>query len=161
VRARLLVPRGNILIQQGRTDEGLDALAEASDTVARLGMPFHEGRIDFEYGQLLRRLGRRRDADTLFGKAQSIFSAMGATRMVDLTARERRAGGVGARQGSAGDLSPQEQQIAKLVAAGATNREVSAELFVSPKTVEYHLTRIFRKLSIARRSELADVLGGE
>jgi LuxR family maltose regulon positive regulatory protein len=47
------------------------------------------------------------------------------------------------------------------VAAGATNREVSAELFVSPKTVEYHLTRIFRKLSIARRSELADVLGGE
>nr|WP_277602072.1 helix-turn-helix transcriptional regulator [Nocardioides sp. KC13] len=76
---------------------------------------------------------------------------------VDAAERELRAGGVRAPRGQRGpvDLTPQEETVAEMVASGLSNREVAAQLFVSPKTVQYHLTRIYAKLGVRSRTELA------
>ncbi len=158
LQAKLMVPRGNLLFHRGQPEKGIRCLDAAVDAITPLRMPMYESRILYEYGQILRRLGRRRRADEVFGRAADIFSAMGAHHFVGLCNRERRAGGLGPRKTKPGDLTPQEQQIADAVATGATNREVSTELFLSTKTVEYHLTRIFRKLNIRNRGELAQAL---
>lgn len=123
-----------------------------------LTLPFYRSRILFEYGQALRRQGQRRRADEVFARASSMFQEMGATALVSMANRERRVGGLGPRSGKAGGLTPQEYEIALLVADGNSNREVAHELFLSPKTVEYHLTRVYRKLQIRTRMELRDAL---
>ncbi|GEM_PF-1740879 len=158
LQAKLMVPRGNLLLHRGEAEKGIRCLEDAVDAITPLRMPFYESRILFEYGQILRRLGRRRKADEIFGRAAEIFAAMGAHHFVELCNRERRAGGLGPRTTQPGELTAQEQQIAEAVATGATNREVSTELYLSTKTVEYHLTRIFRKLRIRNRGELAQAL---
>lgn len=65
---------------------------------------------------------------------------------------------MGSRARQSGDLTPQEEEITKLVSAGATNQEVAQELYLSPKTVEYHLTRVYRKLGVRTRNELAALM---
>ena len=114
-------------------------------------MPAYQSRISYDYGQVQRRLGRRRRADEMFARAGEIFAAMGATEFVDRCNRERRAGGLGTRVTNSAGLTPQEEEIAAIIADGASNREAAAELFLSPKTVEYHLTRV-PKLGIRTRS---------
>ncbi len=81
------------------------------------------------------------------------FEALGAPLWAE-RAREDRAR-IGGRARSNDDLTPTEEQIAELVAAGMTNREVAATLFVTPKTVESALTRVYRKLGVRSRTELA------
>jgi LuxR family maltose regulon positive regulatory protein len=159
LQAKLLVPRGNLLLHRGEPEKGIRCLDEAVEAITPLGMPAYEGRILYEYGQILRRLGQWRRADDIFSRASETFAAMGARHFVALCDRERRAGGLGPRRTRPGDLTPQEEQIAGVVATGATNREVARELFLSTKTVEYHLTRIFRKLEIRNRGEVAAALG--
>src|SRR5699024_10252653 len=127
---------------------------EALELIETLTMPSYQARILYEYGRVLRRLGRRRKADEIFARAGDVFAAMGATEFVNRCNRERRAGGLGTRTTGVGGLTPQEEEIAKLVTEGATNREVARELFLSSKTVEYHLTRVYRKLGVRTRNEL-------
>jgi LuxR family maltose regulon positive regulatory protein len=158
LQAKLGVPRGNLLIQRGDVDAGLRVLDDAADAIGTLPMPSYQSRILFEYGQLLRRLGQRRRADEQFARAAEVFAAMGATTFVERCNRERRAGGLGPRTVDATGMTPQEKEIAAAVADGATNREVARDLFLSPKTVEYHLTRVYRKLGIRSRSDLARAL---
>lgn len=91
------------------------------------------------------------------GTALEAFEASGATPWADRARRELRASGLTLRrrQPAAPErLTPQELQIARLVADGKSNRDVAATLFVTPKTVEFHLTRVYRKLGIHSRSEL-------
>ncbi|OFS21835.1 helix-turn-helix transcriptional regulator [Corynebacterium sp. HMSC04H06] len=83
---------------------------------------------------------------------------MGAPEFVERCNQERRASGLGRRTTGAGGLTPQEEEIAKAVADGASNREVAEELYLSTKTVEYHLTRVYRKLGIRSRNELPRAL---
>lgn len=156
--AKLAVPRAHLLLHDGDVEGGIALLDDAVDAISALPMPAYRSRILFEYGQLLRRLGRRRLADDMFARAGEVFAAMGATRFVERCNQERRVGGLGTRDVGSGGLTPQEEEIAALVAEGATNREVSGELFLSPKTVEYHLTRVYRKLRIRSRGELARAL---
>ncbi|WJY64040.1 Putative HTH-type transcriptional regulator [Corynebacterium atrinae] len=156
--AKLAVPRAGILMARGDIDGGIRRFEEAVELIDSLAMPSYQSRILYEYGRVLRRLGRRRQADEIFARAGEVFAAMGATEFVERCNRERRAGGLGTRTTGAGGLTPQEEEIAKMVADGATNREVARELFLSAKTVEYHLTRVYRKLGVRTRTELPRVL---
>ena len=123
--------------------------------------PFERGRTSLAYGERLRRSNRRRDARPHLRDALEAFESIGATPWRERAAAEMRATGetVPAR-GPRGreSLTPQELQIALLVAEGKTNREIGASIFLSPKTVEFHLTRVYRKLDIHSRAELIRLL---
>jgi len=100
-----------------------------------------------------RRAKRKREARDALSKAQEIFDALGAA----LWAEKARAelGRIGGRAPSSVDLTPTETRVAELVAAGGTNREVADALFLSVHTIEANLKRIYRKLGIRSRTELA------
>ena len=113
-------------------------------------------------GSRLRRLRRRTDARPLLREALATLEALGATPWANQAAAELRATGETAhrRDASAAErLTPQEVQVATMLAAGRTTREAAATLFLSPKTVEYHLRHVYVKLGIRSRAELADALG--
>ncbi|ANE04631.1 helix-turn-helix transcriptional regulator [Corynebacterium crudilactis] len=156
--AKIAVPDAMLLIHHGDIKKGFQRFEDALDMLDPLTLPYYRARICFEYGQALRRQGQRRRADEQFARASSLFQDMGANAMVTLANRERRVGGLGQRSEQSGGLTPQEFEIARLVASGHSNREVAQELFLSPKTVEYHLTRVYKKLGIRNRMELAEAL---
>ena len=105
---------------------------------------------------------RRRAAQAVLTAALERFDQLGAAPWVERCERELRACGLRpakrADLTASSDLTPQERMVAHLVAGGATNREVAAELFLSVKTIEYHLSRIYRKLGVRSRTELAALL---
>ncbi|MCK2199219.1 helix-turn-helix transcriptional regulator [Corynebacterium callunae] len=158
IHAKISVPEAMLLINRGDVKRGFKLFDDALDMLTPLTLPYYRARVHFEYGQALRRQGQRRRADEQFARASSLFQDMGAHAMVTLANRERRVGGLGQRNEQAGGLTPQEFEIAQLVSTGHSNREVAMELFLSPKTVEYHLTRVYKKLGIRNRMELVEAL---
>ena len=136
-----------------------DAEAHFALAIARLAdaRPLDRARLQLHYGEHLRRERRRIDARVHLRAAVDGFERLGARPWAERAGRELRATGETARRrdvSSLADLTPQELQVARLVGEGATNKAVAAQLFVSPKTVEYHLRKVFAKLGIASRSEL-------
>jgi DNA-binding CsgD family transcriptional regulator len=126
--------------------------------------PVETARTQLAYGERLRRDRRRVEARTQLRNALDTFEGLGIAPWAERARGELQATGETARKRDAStldDLTPQELRIARLVAAGATNREVGAQLFVSPKTVEYHLRKVFMKLGVGSRVELARVPLGE
>ncbi|MFE5411044.1 AAA family ATPase [Microbacterium sp. NPDC056569] len=124
---------------------------------------FEAARTRLAYGERLRRSGRRIDARVQLRRALDDFTELGAAMWRDRAATELTATGehVGAAAGSAvSALTPQELQVSVLLAEGRTTREAAAALFLSPKTVEYHLRKVYTKLGIGSRSELSDALAG-
>jgi DNA-binding CsgD family transcriptional regulator len=114
-------------------------------------------RAHLQYGQWLRRTKRRRDARHELRAAYDMFQAMGAQLIAERAAAELRAVGESARQRApaAGlDLTPQESRVAALAAEGATNNQIAAQLFISPRTVDYHLGKVFAKANVSSRSQL-------
>lgn len=159
--AKNAVPRATIQLQRGEVTAGLRTFEQAVEAILDTPMPAYQSRILFEYGKVLRRHGRRQRADEILSHAGEIFAQMDATVMVERCAAERRVGGVGlVHHTNPHGLTPQEQQIAALVAEGATNAAVARELSLSTKTVEYHLTRVYRKIGIRTRQELRVELAG-
>ena len=120
--------------------------------------PFERARTELCFGERLRRGGRRTEAREHLRRALASFDALGAQPWSEHALRELHATGERARRrgpDTAARLTPQELQVALLVADGATNKEAAAALFVSPKTIEAHLLRVYRKLGLHSRSELA------
>ena len=118
-------------------------------------MPFELARTQLVYGQVLRRARRRRDAEQALRAAELAFTQLGAVLWVPHASAELRL--LGLRRGSPDRLTPAEEQVARLVADGHANDEVAAALFLSRRTVENHLSRIYRKLGLGSRAELARV----
>jgi DNA-binding CsgD family transcriptional regulator len=156
--ARALSERSQGLVA---ADEAYDArFGAALDALADGQSPFELARTRLLYGERLRRAGRRRDARIQLRGALDAFGQLGAAPWLARAAEELRASGGTPRIERAGgdELTPQELQVALVVADGATNREAAARLFLSPKTVEFHLGRTFRKLGVHSRTELAQAL---
>jgi DNA-binding CsgD family transcriptional regulator len=119
--------------------------------------PLQRARTELLYGEWLRRERRRIDARGHLRTAQEMFHAMGAVPWAERAGAELRATGETARKrdvSAAKQLTPQELQIAGLVTQGLTNKDIAAQLFLSPRTVDYHLRKVFTKLGITSRSEL-------
>jgi DNA-binding NarL/FixJ family response regulator len=119
----------------------------------RLPLPLERARTRLALGRVLRRLQRRSAAHAMLTEALTQFEGLGAPVWAE-RAREELAR-IGGRAPSSDDLTPTERRIAELVAEGLTNREVAAALFVTPKTVESALTRVYRKLGVRSRTKLA------
>ena len=119
----------------------------------RLPLPFELGRTLLVRGTVERRAKRKREARDTLTKALEIFDGLGATLWAD-TARAELAR-IGGRAPSSLELTPTEEEVAALVAAGSTNREAADALFISIHTVEANLKRIYRKLGVRSRTELA------
>jgi DNA-binding NarL/FixJ family response regulator len=138
-----------------------DCFARALRLHQASGMPWPTARTALAYGERLRRAGRRIDARLQLRLAAETFQRMGARPWAERAAAELRATGETARRRdrpTTDKLTPQELQIAMAVADGGTNREVGAALFLSAKTVEFHLSRVYRKLQVRSRTELTRVL---
>lgn len=126
-------------------------------SLAQALTPIERARTHLLYGEWLRRQRRRTDARGHLREAAELFRAIGAVRWAERAEGELRATGETARKrdpSTLDQLTPQELQIAGLAAGGLTNPEIAAQLFLSPRTVEYHLRKVFSKLGIASRTEL-------
>jgi DNA-binding CsgD family transcriptional regulator len=136
---------------------------EALRQHARRPIPFERARTELCYGERLRRGRRPRDAKHHLELALAGFEQLGARLWSD-RARAELSTGRRAKRGPAplrDLLTPHELEVALLVCRGATNRETASALFVSPKTIEYHLASIYRKLDLRSRTELAALLARE
>ena len=119
--------------------------------------PLDQARTRLNLGEHLRRTGRPAAARPHLRSAMEAFDSLGARLLADRAAEELRASGEVAQRrppGAIGDLTPRERQVARLAAAGHTNGEVAARLFLSQKTVEYHLHKVFTKLGVTSRTDL-------
>jgi DNA-binding CsgD family transcriptional regulator len=136
--------------------EAIDRLGE---TLLRVDL----ARAHLLYGEWLRRQGRRPDARDQLRTAHQLFTELGTIAFAERAHRELSAAGeraprAGENRDARDALTPQEAQIARLAAHGSTNREIAAQLFISPSTVEYHLHKTFRKLGVKSRTQMAHEL---
>ena len=134
---------------------------EAVNRLSRTGFRPELVRAHLLYGEWLRREGRRADARAQLRTAHEMFDAIGMQAFAERARRELLATGETVRRRTAdtrGQLTPQEAQIARLARAGLSNPEIAAQLFLSPRTVEYHLAKVFTKLNITSRRQLRQAL---
>ena len=143
-----------------------DEVAESHyrESIAHLAptrLPLELARTHLLYGEWLRRERRRLDAREHLRTALEAFTSLGAEAFAGRAGRELRATGEHARKRTVetqDQLTPQEDQVARLAAGGSTNREIAAQLFITQSTVEYHLRKAFRKLEVKSRTQLAQHL---
>lgn len=150
--------RALVLATEQRVDAALAALEEALAQHERLNMPFSLARTQLVYGQVLRRLGERRAARAALERARSAFDELGAPLWAERARNELAR--VPSRRASGSELTPAESRVAELVVDGKSNQEIAQALFVSQKTVEANLTRIYRKLDVRSRAALAARMRG-
>jgi DNA-binding CsgD family transcriptional regulator len=152
--------RCRALIVEG--DAAEDWYAEAVARLARTPLKTELARAHLLYGEWLRRKGRRVDARRQLGTAYDMFAAMPAEGFAERAHRELQATGEKVRRRhqyvDAHELTPQEEHVARLARDGRTNAEIGAELFLSIRTVEWHLGKVFTKLGITSRRGLKDAL---
>lgn len=143
--------RSLLLAAQGSLKEAIAECGQALDDHEHLSMPFERARTLLALGQLQRRAGRRRAAQLSLEGARLSFATIGAPLWAAKADRDLARLGIRPTPAS---LTPSEQRVAELTAAGRTNKQVAAELMISPKTVEANLVRIYQKLDIRSRAEL-------
>ena len=153
--------RSRALIAEGEQAETLyrEAIERLEPTRVRLDL----ARTRLLYGEWLRRQRRRLDARAELRAAHDLFSEFGMKAFAERARVELEATGERARKRTVDtldQLTPQETQISHLAAQGHTNREIAAQLFISPSTVEYHLRKVFRKLDVKSRTQLANRVRG-
>ena len=154
--ARALVARCHGLLAED--EDGDRYFAEALELHAGGGRPFDTARTALMFGARLRRRRRRAEARRHLRAALESFERLGATPWAEQASAELLATGETARKRDVStltQLTPQELQIVRLVAEGSTNKTIAAQLFLSPRTVDYHLRKVFAKLGLSSRNELA------
>ena len=145
-------------------DDFEDHFAESLSLFSKTTLPFERARTELCLGERRRRARRARDARAPLSAALATFDELGAEPWAAWARRELRAAGGrvrGARTAGTGQLTPQELQVALAVAEGATNKEAAGALLISPKTVEYHLAKVYEKLGVRSRAELAGRMARE
>jgi DNA-binding NarL/FixJ family response regulator len=145
--------RGLIASARGESEEALDLLQEAISDLEQLPRPEELGRTLLALGCVSRRQRKKRLARASLARALELFEQLEMPLMIEKTRRELAQ--VGGRASSPGTLTETERRIAELVASGRSNAQVARTLYVSPKTVEWNLSKIYRKLHVASRTELA------
>jgi DNA-binding CsgD family transcriptional regulator len=151
-----LLARCRALAGEGGEREQFEIAAAPAEALS----PFEHARTELLYGEWLRRKRKRREARPYLRRAADLFRQAGALPWEERAESELRATGETARQrdpSTLDQLTPQELQIAGLVAAGMTNRQVAAQLYLSPRTIDYHLRKVFSKLGVASRTELVQM----
>lgn len=149
--------RALLMAAGGELRAALAAADEAVIAHARLAQPLELARTLLVRGSIQRRLKERRLARISLEEALAMFDRLGAARWSERTRQEIAR--IGGRQRSSGALTSTEQAVANLAAEGATNREIAARLFISLKTVESNLSKIYRKVGLRSRTELAARMG--
>jgi DNA-binding CsgD family transcriptional regulator len=149
--------RSMLLAADGQLDAARAAAERAMAHHDRLPMPFERGRTALLLGQLQRRQRRKEAASASLQEALDIFERLHIPLWADRARAELARANVGPRQ--SGQLTPSERRVAELAASGMKNRDVATALFISPKTVEANLARIYRKLGIKSRAELGRHMG--
>jgi DNA-binding CsgD family transcriptional regulator len=162
--------RAAVLLARGDPEAAIDAAREALPLAESAGNPVLGARAQALIGTALGRAGSTEDAVVELEEAERTLFAAGALRDADAAAQELRRLGHRARRrirdprsgaGGVAALSAREREVATLVASGMRNRDVAAALFVSEKTVESHLARIYDKLGVRSRAALASIVAGE
>ena len=151
--------RSRALLGEGEAAERL--YREAVERIGRTRIRVAQGRTLLVYGEWLRRENRRVDAREQLRAAHTMLSEIGMEVFAERARRELLATGETVRKRTVetlDDLTPQELQIAQRAAEGSTNPEIGAQLFLSPRTVEWHLRKVFGKLGISSRKELRSAL---
>jgi DNA-binding CsgD family transcriptional regulator len=157
--ARGAAARSGALLAEGRPAEDLHR--EAIELLGRTRMAFHAARARLTYGEWLRRENRRVDARDQLRLAFEAFTSMGSHAFGERARRELSATGEKVRRrddSTRADLTPQEEEIAQLARERRSNPEIGAQLFLSARTVEWHLRKVFAKLEISSRRELDEAL---
>ena len=147
--------RCRALLSDGEAAETL--YRQALEALERTRVRVELARAHLLYGEWLRRERRRLDAREQLRTAHTLFTQFGMEAFAERARVELEATGEHARKRTADtldDLTPQEAQISRLAADGATNQEIAAQLFISPSTVDYHLRKAFRKLGVKSRHQL-------
>src|SRR5215218_325173 len=160
--ARGLEARSRALLSSG--DEAEQLYEEAIQRLSRTRIRSQLARARLLYGEWLRRERRRFDAREQLGVAHEMFDDMGARAFAERAGRELRATGQTVRKRPAArsdQLTAQEEQVARLAREGLSNPEIGVRLFISPRTVEYHLHKVYSKLGITSRSQLDLALSSE
>jgi DNA-binding CsgD family transcriptional regulator len=134
-------------------DDAFENFGRALAELERLPMPFERARTLLALGSAQRRANQRRKARETLGAALESFELLGAALWAERSRAELRR--ISGRAPSPGELTASEQRVAELVASGHTNREVAAALYVTPRTVEGTLSRVYSKLGVRSRAELA------
>lgn len=144
--------RGMILAARGDVVAAVDAVGRAMAAHERLPMPFERARTQLLLGRLQRRQRRKDVSAASFHAAMETFEQLGTPLWADRVRAEL--GRASDRAGRKAALSPSERRVAELAASGMTNRDIAAAMYISPKTVESNLARIYAKLGIRSRAEL-------
>jgi DNA-binding CsgD family transcriptional regulator len=151
--------RGLIDSLRGDHDRAEAQLARSLEVQEQAPSSYERARTLMTLAAVRRRHRRRGDARRALEEAAELFEHAGAVVWADRARADIAA--LGLRRGSADVLTPMESRVARAVTAGATNREAASSLFLSERTIEFHLGNVYRKLELSSRSELAAVLGPE
>ena len=157
--AKGTVARSRALVEPGARADELHR--QAIDWLSQSRMSAHLARARLTYGEWLRREHRRVDARQQLRLAHDMFAQMGAVGFAQRARHELLATGEKVRKrrdDTRDELTPQEEHIARLARDGRTNQEIGAELFISDRTVEWHLRKVFTKLGISSRRDLRTAL---
>ena len=150
---RSVFARSRALMGEGDVQEHFETALAPEAPIS----PFLQARTELLYGEWLRRERQRREARQHLRRAAELFRQVGVPPWAERAEGELRATGETARRrdpSTLDELTPQELQIAGLVADGMTNRQIAEQLFLSPRTIDYHLRKVFSKLGVTSRTEL-------